>query len=563
MRDGQGKTLSRRMVLSGGAPPKESRAKPRAARRIREISQADWEQVRQTRASGKPISDPGDARNQYQRDVDRFYYSYYWQRLAEVTQVHAGGERQGRPANHRSSHNRLTHSEKVAQVGRRLAEYLLKDRQSVVGVRVSRGLDPDVVTAAGLAHDLGHPPFGHCGEETLDALAREAGLDDGYEGNAQTLRILVRLSRHHSVNSNALSEFDASNSQGMDLTRAVIAASVKYPWRRDSTPPHDCHRWRKFGYYREDEESFEKLVRPLLRRKDRGTLEAQVMDWADDISYATHDLEDFFKAGLIPLETLRTDWMGKQTVSESATPETPARTATPPGRESRQTESESATPETPTSQYVPVDRLSFDAFKFYVTTRFLSGKDVDDELAEFTRLAATFPRQRYRGTWQDDEIISRLTSRVLSLAFANTWVDESGNLEVVPTVRTAVEALKRLTWYYVIERPELTVQQNGQSDAIKEVFHNLLRRTLNALDILDKKACGCAKPRSNDMRLQNLRQLPLRLREFLLQEDALSQTTDSDRRRIAVRAVLDYISSMTEGDVLAFVAQLRAERGSW
>lgn len=130
------------------------------------------------------------------------------------------------------SHNRLTHSLKVGQVARRLAQYLLKEQVNQEGIRTAGGLDPDVAELGGRTHDLGHSPFGHIGEMVLDRIAIDNGLPDGFEGNAQSFRILTFLQRELR---------DGMPVQGMDLTRISTAAIVKYPWPRGTSgKTYDC-----------------------------------------------------------------------------------------------------------------------------------------------------------------------------------------------------------------------------------------------------------------------------------------------------------------------------------
>ena len=156
------------------------------------------------------------------------------------------------------------------------------------------GCDPDLVDAACLAHDLGHPPFGHNGESALAELAAGCG---GFEGNAQSLRLLTRL------------EIKVPGA-GLNLTRATLDATLKYPWLaprggepRDGEPRGEEPAQQKYGAYADDAAVFG-WIRDGAPA-GRACLEAQVMDWADDVAYSVHDLEDGLHAGLIQLGQLR------------------------------------------------------------------------------------------------------------------------------------------------------------------------------------------------------------------------------------------------------------------
>ena len=229
-------------------------------------SSARWAEEPPKRASGT-------GRGPFVRDRARVLHSAALRRLAAKTQVVAVGSGD-------FPRTRLTHSLECAQIGRELGGAI--------------GGDPDLVDAACLAHDLGHPPFGHNGEAALAELAVGCG---GFEGNAQSLRLLTRLEAK-------------VPGAGLNLTRATLDATLKYPWLG---PGEAASSDGKYGAYGDDAAAF-RWIREGAP-PERPCLEAQVMDWADDVAYSVHDLEDGLHAGLVTFDMLR-DGAERQAVAQ-------------------------------------------------------------------------------------------------------------------------------------------------------------------------------------------------------------------------------------------------------
>ncbi len=368
---------------------------------------ADWRNDRylddETGDDGRPQTDSNrDERSRSQQDRDRILYTSALRRLATVTQVVS-------PTSSGSTHNRLTHAIKVAQVGRRIAENLLRKHPVLSPEDAqdpSLAVDPEVVETAGLAHDLGHPPFGHAAEEKLDELAKLHGCEEGFEGNAQSFRIVACLEVR-----------GVSLSPGLGLTRATLNALLKYPWGWPDRPVGG----KKFGAFREEKGIFD-WCRGNLTSK---TLEAQIMDWADDITYAAHDLEDFYRSNAIPVVQLHD---GEHEVEN------------------------------------------------VVNKMIVSGKTTEDRRQEYSQLLSglvgLMPPGPYRAS-----LAQRRNIRAFISFLIGTWINATGfdgaRLYREPKAEIEVALVKELTWQYVITGSMLIAVQEYQKGLVQAVFELL------------------------------------------------------------------------------------------
>jgi dGTPase len=340
-----------------------------------------------------------DKRNPFPIDRDRLLYSSAFRHLSGVTQVISAIEGE-------ITHNRLTHSLKVAQVSRRLTEQLQSnypDEVEKIG-----GIDPDVTETSALAHDLGHPPFGHVAEEVLN----ECVGAEGYEGNAQTFRIINKLCLHRD-------KYD-----GLNLTKATLNAVLKYPWlKKEGNNKWGAYKTEKdiFGWVRND------------AGDERKSPEAEIMDWADDITYAVHDLEDFVRAGLIPLFLHNNENENKDEKDKFL-------------KKARQRLE--VTGDGEWSKYENAYKRLGSLIPFY-------GPYVGD----------TEQRINMR------KFTSILISRYINVFKLNVPRDNTQKYATIPdSDRIETTLLKQLTWHYVIENPSLAIQQFGFKKVIKDLF---------------------------------------------------------------------------------------------
>jgi dGTPase len=348
-----------------------------------------------------------DQRREAQRDRDRVLYTSALRRLGHVTQVVS-------PTEGIVFHNRLTHTHEVAQIGRRIAERLTADEEDLRKAKRLGGIDPDVVETAALVHDLGHPPYGHAVEQELNYLvAVKHSVHDGYEGNAQSFRIVTKLAMRH------------RRFPGLNLTRASLNASLKYPWFR-ARENEDEHKHKKWGAYETERKEFEWARKIHRGRRDNRCVEAEIMDWSDDVAYAVHDVDDFYRAGLIPLDRLRSQ-----------------------------------------------ADFEVDRFCRYAAPRLARNTDEVNELLRSV-VAASPIIEPYVGTDEQRQQLRTFTAELISkyataVDIAND-PDEYPLLKIPPYLRAQVDVLKELTWFYVIDNRSIKTQQHGQRMVVKNLF---------------------------------------------------------------------------------------------
>ncbi len=442
-------------------------------------------------------------RSDYERDSDIILYSSAFRRLRGVTQVIpiTGGVSR--------THDRLTHSLKVAQVGKRSAQFLKTTFPGVAEL-----IEPDAVYAAGLAHDLGHPPFGHVGENELQRLLADPGyrwqLEDSFEGNAQTFRIITRLSKKR----------NEPDDGGMGLSTVSLAACVKYPWVfRGAKQVLGKSRYKekkdyynkKWGFYLDDVSAYERVVETGYYQNTIYSPNAVLMDIADDITYAIHDVHDYFRMHQIPLHEI--------------------------GAGLKEQDSK------PSDEYKMFSRYAWGA----LSTRPGLGytPELENQALEWLS-KISYPTARYGDTEADRRTLHNFESGAVQKVQEELAMHQG--LPVIPAhVKIALEYLKELTWYYVINHPHLSASQEGQRRIINQLHRSLCSWTHDAQSNTGK---GEAMKNARD-----IRRLPGRLQSLIQDSRPLGGVTKPDDKRIS-RAVVDFIVSLTDAEAVSLYRQL-------
>ncbi len=467
----------------------------------------------------------GLAASPFRVDRDRIAASPFFARLAGVTQV-VSSTGAGLLV-----HNRLTHSLQVAQVARAIAERL--DTDPVTASMLARlgGCEADVVEAASLAHDLGHPPFGHLGEQVLDRISRERlGLPDGFEGNAQSFRIVTTIDLH------------GPGGTGLQLTAAVRAAVLKYPWARFGHPdPHPSTApvpprgagplpgapdagSAKFSCYStelDDLRACRDVFAPAIGPWQQ-TVEAAVMDTADDIAYAIHDLEDFHRVGVLQQAGVGAELSGWRRHGVQDRPWDAG-----PGADLERLR----------CRLRDKDGWAFDDDAFSAAV-----DRVRDELVDGL-LAAAFD-----GSMAAERAVAEFSAR---------WTARLvGEVRVLPDppVRAAhvtlgveqwheVAVLKFVHHRFVLQRADLASHQRGQATVLAGLVDALV-------EWLEERDAPRLPPRLHD------------LVELARGEYAATHAAPAEVRRLARgRAVIDYVASLTDGQAAVLLDVLTGRSG--
>jgi dGTPase len=493
---------------------------PRLARRVAEQPNPD--------STGDPLAEATEGA--FRTDLERIRFSPYFSRLAAVTQVISQG------AAGQVVHNRLTHTIKVTAVARAIATAVRSGPDAGLADELG-GCDPVVVQAAASAHDLGHPPFGHLGERILDRIARSRfGLADGFEGNAQTFRILTELDVH------------GVNGEGLNLTAAVRAGVLKYPWARHQYPdphPSSLHPPPRGGGAGEEGTGSGKFSSYVLDVSElravlaaypkigplRQTVECSVMDVADDIAYSLHDLDDFHRAGVLQHASVAAEfrtWIRRRAEFARGAGPGPVLSDRQPG----------VTLELLRRRLRARDGWIFDDDTFGVAVGRVA-TDLVDGL-----LAVPFD--------------SSIAAERAILTFTGSWIahlEASVEMDPDPPVRASHVVLGRQAWHevavlkfvhqrFVLDRPDLAMFQRGQAEALTSLVANLESWLSDPVDAVR------APRRLIDLvalATDGYRRVAREEPELLVGPTGEPATSRDDVTRLGRgRGIIDYVASLTD-----------------
>jgi dGTPase len=504
----------------------------------------------------------GATEGAFRDDLERIRFSPYHARLSAVTQVI------NQSASGQVVHNRLVHSVKVAAVARSIAVRLRRGQDRDLLDELG-GCDPVVVQAAGAAHDLGHPPFGHLGEQVLDRLARwRFGLADGFEGNAQTFRILTALDVH------------GESTEGLNLTAAVRAAVLKYPWARYGYPqPHPSadpepprgggpalhepstdQRSRpdsengpdrtgsvKFNAYGLDIGEMADVLAAYPRiRPWQQTVECSVMDIADDIAYSLHDLDDFHRSGVLQHASVAAEfrsWTQQRRAFAAADERELVKDERRPGNSL----------ELLRRRLSAKDGWLFDDDAFEVAVGRVATDLVDGLLAvPFDgSIAAERAVGLFTGSW-----IEHLQASVVVLPDPPR---RAGHVALARQAWHEVAVLKFVHQRFVLDRPDLALFQRGQAQMLSTLVAGL---DAWLADPMDRTRAPRRLIDFVELATAGYHQLRETRPELLVGPTGEPATSDDDLARLGRgRGIIDYVASLTDDRATRAAATLRGGIG--
>ncbi|HST38404.1 MAG TPA: dNTP triphosphohydrolase [Conexibacter sp.] len=467
----------------------------------------------ETRRLHRDEEETDDPRSPFARDYDRLLYTPELRRLQGKTQVVAAGEAG-------FFRTRLTHTLEVAQVARRLAECI---NRRASGCRDAAGVlqwiddpaavkalpaeqqkvDPDLVESAALLHDLGHPPFAHVGESALSAAVGAAserhGIENSglFDGNAQSFRLAVKTLSHH------------GEARGLQLTYATLDASAKYPWTVGDPAAPSRSKWSVNPTEWGDLLEIRCDIPEPLRYEQ--TLEAGIMDWADDVAYSVHDLDDWNRAGYMPLARLANDDGEQERVARAVAP----RLASRYGKD--------------LDELAERIRREIFALEDGPFEEFRRQREARQPIFDPTSGAARRAVRRLRGSVFDDAM-TRFAIVRRDHATADAPRRIIFRFAPDPDVCFKVDVLKTLLRHYVIDDARLATQQHGHRAVITQLF-----------EVHERAVCD-----------GQLRLFPADLRRHLEGE------TDPRER---LRSVVDHVARLTDQEALRLHERLRTGGG--
>jgi len=410
-------------------------------------------------------ADPKDKRDPFEHDRSRIVHSSAFRRLQGKTQVYGFGSSD-------FYRSRLTHTLEVAQIGN--------------GLALDLDANPSLVEAICLGHDIGHPPYGHAGEKALDELLKE---HDGFNANAQNIRIVTYLERK------------SPKYEGLNLTVATLDGITKYP---EVLPPGEG----KKGYYKTDE----RLVRSFKPHLVR-TFECQLMNWADDVAYSAHDLEDAIIIGTIGLQELASESIRDKIVQRAIT---------------------AYTYEWPT----------------FVESEPLTAEDAEQLLNEVVERCLKEPASSRSDrikvlksfmSWHIHECVTQVEIRKSTIEAPERYTRD---LWVPPRLAKRVELFKAIPWVCVIKSTPVVTLQHAGRRVVSDLF----------------KAFSFKSHESLDYDLANL--YPIDWQADCANAVATDIKNDDHERRFQVKQLArDYVGSMTDAQAESIWRRLYMPEG--